>query len=57
MIDRYDAVAKASGSKVVLSTGFCVLAADLGAALALRGQNGSLDAWLERYSGDASLRF
>lgn len=57
MIDRYDAVAKASGSKVVLSTGFCVLAADLGAALALRGQNGSLDAWLERCSGDASLRF
>ncbi|CAK9034918.1 Putative trans-acting enoyl reductase MT2525 [Durusdinium trenchii] len=54
MIDRYD--------QVVLSSGFCVLAGDLGAQLALRPlQNrsadasvASLDAWLEGYNGGVS---
>lgn len=62
MIDRYDQVAQKSGSKVVLSSGFCVLAGDLGAQLALRPlQNrsadasvASLDAWLEGYNGGVS---
>ena len=35
MIDRYDAGARSSGARIVLAAGFCVLAADLGAALAL----------------------
>lgn len=49
-------------SQVVLSSGFCVLAGDLGAQLALRPlQNrsadasvASLDAWLEGYNGGVS---
>ncbi|CAE7533111.1 unnamed protein product, partial [Symbiodinium sp. CCMP2456] len=59
MVDRYDAVAKKSGAQVVLSSGFCALAGDLGAQLAMTEvvQNGSevkLDAWLEKYNGGVS---
>ena len=59
MIDRYDAGARSSGARIVLAAGFCVLAADLGAALALAPYRGlaqpvQLDAWLERYNGGVS---
>lgn len=60
MIDRHDAAARQSGAKVVLSSGFCVLAGDLGAQLALAelGAGGdeevSVDAWLETYNGGLS---
>ncbi|CAJ1381091.1 unnamed protein product [Effrenium voratum] len=56
MIDKYDEVAIKSGAKVVLSSGFCALAADLGASLALENFSGELqlDAWLERYNGGVS---
>ncbi|CAE7945077.1 unnamed protein product [Symbiodinium sp. KB8] len=59
MVDGYDGVAKASGAQVVLSSGFCALAGDLGAQLAMTEvvQNGSevkLDAWLEKYNGGVS---
>ena len=48
-----------SGSQMVLSSGFCVLAGDLGAQLALRdlsdvGGDLRLDAWLEGYNGGVS---
>eukprot|EP00929_Paragymnodinium_shiwhaense_P034311 TRINITY_DN18693_c0_g2_i2.p1 TRINITY_DN18693_c0_g2~~TRINITY_DN18693_c0_g2_i2.p1 ORF type:complete len:333 (-),score=59.59 TRINITY_DN18693_c0_g2_i2:304-1302(-) len=60
MIDAHDATAKKSGASVVLSTGFCVLAGDIGAQLALEGlpTEGTapvkLDAWLETYNGGLS---
>lgn len=65
MIDRYNQLAQDSGAKIVLSSGFCVLAGDLGAQLALRalsdassddGSGGDLrlDAWLEGYNGGVS---
>lgn len=61
MIDGYDAVAQQSGAKLVLSTGFCVMAGDLGTQLALgtlgpdvAGSNVSVDAWLETYNGGLS---
>lgn len=59
MIDAYDATALATGARISLASGFCALAADLGAALALEavggvGGAGSVDAWLEQYSGGAS---
>ena len=58
MIDRYHATAQRSGAKIVLASGFCVLAADLGAHVALAPFEGfanySLDAWLEGYSGGIS---
>jgi len=58
MIDRHDTTAKASGAKIALSTGFCVLAGDLGTQLALKALpshgNISVDAWLETYNGGLS---
>ena len=58
MIERYDTTAKASGARLSLASGFCALAGDLGAALALDalpvGQPAKVDAWLERYSGGVS---
>lgn len=60
MIDRYNQQAQASGAKMLLSSGFCVLAGDLGAQLALRDVGSSsaddlrLDAWLEGYNGGVS---
>jgi short subunit dehydrogenase-like uncharacterized protein len=62
MIDSYDATAKASGAHVVLSGGFCALAGDLGAQLALTkagtsakpGDEAHVDAWLETYNGGVS---
>merc|ERR1719436_415615 len=60
MIDRHDATAKKSGAKIVLSSGFCVMAGDLGAQLALEGLGAAeasevtLDAWLETYNGGLS---
>lgn len=59
MIDRYNQRAQDSGAKMVLSSGFCVLAGDLGAQLALRdlsdvGGDLRLDAWLEGYNGGVS---
>lgn len=63
MIDRYDQLAQKSGSKVIFSTGFCVLAGDLGSQLALGAISNhasnsdepvALDAWLEGYNGGVS---
>lgn len=60
MIDRYDEAARSSGARMVLSSGFCALAGDLGAQLAMAslgasaGAKVSLDAWLETYSGGLS---
>jgi len=60
MVDRHDAAAQKSGAKVVLSTGFCVMAGDLGSQLAIaslppaQGANLSVDAWLETYNGGLS---
>jgi len=60
MIDRYNAMAEKSGARVVLSSGFCVLAGDLGSQLAIdglqvaAGANVSMDAWLETYNGGIS---
>jgi len=63
MVDGYDSAAQASGARVVLSSGFCVLAGDLGSQLAMRGLGElggtsspavKLDAWLERYNGGLS---
>jgi short subunit dehydrogenase-like uncharacterized protein len=60
MVDRHDAAAQKSGAKVVLSTGFCVLAGDIGSQLAMAGldvsagSDVSLDAWLESYNGGLS---
>lgn len=61
MVDGYDAAAQKSGAKVVLATGFCVLAGDLGSQLALGGlgaahgsDEASLGAWLETYNGGLS---
>jgi len=60
MIDRHDATARASGARVVLSSGFCVLSGDLGSQLAIQklapdhGSKVSLDAWLEEYNGGVS---
>lgn len=41
---------------MVLSTGFCVLAGDLGSQLVMAGATGEthLDAWLETYNGGVS---
>ena len=67
MIDAYDDAATASGARVVLAGGFCVVAGDLGAQEALdaaradagaarsdAGAPASVDAWLEGYSGGLS---
>jgi len=57
MIDRYDQLAQSTGAKMVLSTGFCVLAGDLGSQLAisdLKSSDVHLDAWLEGYNGGVS---
>jgi len=60
MIDRHDLAAQKSGAKVVLSSGFCVLAGDLGSQLALAKLGAakdavvSIDAWLETYNGGLS---
>ena len=63
MITGYDVTARATGARIALASGFCAVAADLGAALALEradGRNGrdgattNLDAWLEKYSGGIS---
>lgn len=60
MIDRHNAAAEKSGARVVLSSGFCVLAGDLGSQLAIDGlgaaadANVSVDAWLETYNGGIS---
>jgi len=60
MIDRHDAAAQASGAKIVLASGFCVLAGDIGSQLAMKGLGAtkgseiSLDAWLETYNGGLS---
>lgn len=60
MIDKYDAVARASGARVVLASGFCALAGDLGSQLTISklaaGVNAEVhvDAWLERYNGGLS---
>merc|ERR1719191_354512 len=56
MIDSHDAAARTSGAKIVLSSGFCVLAGDIGSQLAIKGLGDqsknevSLDAWLETYN-------
>lgn len=60
MIDRHDAAAQKSGAKVVISSGFCVLAGDLGSQLAIeslapsQGAQVAIDAWLEKYNGGLS---
>jgi len=60
MIDRHNDAAQASGAKLVLSSGFCVLAGDLGSSLAMETLRAaetssvSVDAWLETYNGGVS---
>ena len=60
MIDRHHAAALVSGAHISLASGFCAVAADLGAAMAIgegpvpQGSDARLDAWLERYSGGIS---
>jgi len=60
MIDRYDAVARASGASIVLASGFSALAGDLAVQLVLQQLKVSsindifVDAWLERYNGGSS---
>ena len=67
MIERYDAAAAVSGARISLASGFCALAGDLGATLALElaherdvcsspslAGEARVDAWLEEYSGGAS---
>jgi short subunit dehydrogenase-like uncharacterized protein len=60
MVDRHDAAAQKSGAKVLLSTGFCALAGDLGSQLAIenlaasKGTQIGMDAWLEVYNGGLS---
>lgn len=61
MTDRYDAVARASGATIILASGFCALAGDLGAQLAIAALNNTdasaeihVDAWLEKYNGGLS---
>lgn len=60
MIDRYDALAQQTGAKLTLSSGFCVLAGDLGSQLVLQSLGArkstkvALDAWLETYNGGVS---
>ena len=60
MADRYHEVAKSTGAHVALAAGFCAVAAELGADMALEGVGGdateamALDGWLERYSGGVS---
>jgi len=60
MIDRHDMAAQKSGAKMVLSSGFCAMAGDLGAQLAMKslgaaeGAQVDIDAWLETYNGGLS---
>jgi len=62
MVDSYDAAARESGAHIVLSGGFCALASDLGAQLAMSkagtsakpGDEAHVDAWLETYNGGVS---
>merc|ERR1719409_2573290 len=43
MIDRHDSAAQKSQAKIILSSGFCVLAGDLGAQLAMKGLGNAKD--------------
>ena len=62
MVDAHAEAAEATGAKIVLSGGFCALAGDLGAEMALarlgggamRAGGAALDAWLETYNGGVS---
>jgi len=60
MVDRHDAAAQKTGAKVVLASGFCALAGDLGSQLAIaslapaNGAQVDVDAWLETYNGGLS---
>ena len=59
MVDSYDAVAKKSGARIVLASGFCALAGELGSQLAISssglvGEELAIDAWLEGYNGGLS---
>lgn len=60
MIDRHDSAAQKSGAKVVLASGFCAMAGDLGSQLAIaslapaQGAQVNVDAWLETYNGGLS---
>lgn len=61
MADRHDASARKSGARVVLSSGFCALAGDLGSQLAIKAlgpmsktDTVAVDAWLEEYNGGLS---
>lgn len=60
MVDGYDTVAKKTGARMVLSSGFCALAGDLGSQLALEaigagvGDEVAVDAWLDGYNGGLS---
>eukprot|EP00933_Yihiella_yeosuensis_P004583 TRINITY_DN108953_c0_g1_i1.p1 TRINITY_DN108953_c0_g1~~TRINITY_DN108953_c0_g1_i1.p1 ORF type:complete len:422 (+),score=95.79 TRINITY_DN108953_c0_g1_i1:58-1323(+) len=61
MMDFYGDLAEKSGSRMVLSSGFCALAGDLGSQLALAKLGAaaekvevSVDAWLETYNGGLS---
>lgn len=60
MVDRHGASARKSGARVVLSSGFCALAGDLGTQLAIKALGANIpdtitvDAWLEEYNGGLS---
>jgi len=60
MIDAHDASAQKSGAKILFSTGFCMMAGDLGSQLAIESLGASkdtqvaVDAWLETYNGGLS---
>ena len=62
MVDAHAEAAEKTGAKIVLAGGFCALAGDLGAEMALarlgggamRAGGAALDAWLETYNGGVS---
>jgi len=62
MVDAHAEAAEKTGAKIVLAGGFCALAGDLGAEMALARLGGgamreggaALDAWLETYNGGVS---
>ena len=66
MVEKFNSAASKSGAQVVLASGFCALAGELGSQLALSqldsrsaaynasASNRSVDAWLERYNGGIS---
>ena len=61
MLDRYHTEAESSGASMVIASGFCVLAGEIGAQTALSHLNTSggvnVDAFLEVYNGEKYSHF